>query len=293
MSTTVPPLTREIPFCWTGKTVESYLKTTLRLSRGFIRSLKRTNGIFINGIPVKTSYRFLGGEQLCIVLTPRSQTIQPEILPLEVIYEDPDVIVVNKPAGQLVHPVRNQKTGTLANALVGYWLSLNETASFHPIHRLDKTTSGLVLVAKSSWAHQQLASQLENDRLHRLYLAVCSGRPTRKSALITLPVQETKYVMKRQIAANGKTARTVWRVLRIYPSGALMAVKLHSGRTHQIRVHLSHIGLPLRGDALYGRPDPKIDRPALHAVRLRFIHPRTGDRIKLTAPIPRDFLSLI
>ena len=293
MSTTAPPLTIVIPPYWAGRTVESYLKTELHFSRGFIRSLKRTNGIILNGSPVRTVSRLTGGAILNIILAPLPQQIEPQILPLDIIYEDSDVIVVNKPAGLLVHPVRTQNDGTLANALTGYWLSRHEAASFHPIHRLDKTTSGLVLVAKSPWAHQQLARQLESDSLHRFYLAVCVGNPGRTSANITLPVQETPYVMKRAIAAEGKAARTVWRVIRTFPSAVLLGVKLHSGRTHQIRVHLSHVGHPLWGDPLYGAADCLINRPALHAVRLHFTQPRTGESIKLTAPLPQDILSLI
>jgi 23S rRNA pseudouridine1911/1915/1917 synthase len=236
------------------------------------------------------------------------QSIHPEIMSLSILYEDNDLIVLNKPVGQVVHPVRNYQNGTLANGLIAHWQQTGEnSATFHPVHRLDRLTSGLVLIAKSPWAHQQMALQLANNQMRRLYSAVCKGIPSRSTGKITLPVQrfnsqnkatsiETEEFfpgVKWIVYPGGKPCATRYRVLQTSKEASLIAVKLLTGRTHQIRTHFSHLGFPLWGDSLYGNPGPEINRPALHAVRLTFNHPCTFKKIKLEAEIPSDFHRLL
>lgn len=293
MTETIPPLNIIIPPEWNGRTVDSFLRQKMLFSRTFIRQLKKTNGILVNENPVWTNYRLQTTEQLKIIFQPATQAIIPQSLPLDIIYEDPDLIVINKRPGMLVHPVHNQTEGTIANALLGYWQDRNSSASFHPVHRLDKLTSGLVLIAKSAWAHQQLALQLHDGTFHRLYLAICHGVPERLHSKITAPLKETQYVMRREVAAEGKPSSTVYHVLKGFKTASLVAVRILSGRTHQIRVHFHHIGHSLWGDPLYGEDDPLFPRPALHATRVVFTHPRTGKRVRLQVDLPEDIQLLL
>lgn len=293
MTINPPQLEIEIPEYWAGRTVQSYLRSELHLSRTQIRVLKETDGILIDSQLVWTSYRLQGGENLVLIITPLKQNITPEQITLEIVYEDPDLVVVNKPAGMVVHPVGVYKTGTLANALVYHWLNNSEAASFHPVHRLDRLTSGLILVAKNPWSHQQLARQIEAGLFHRLYLAVCCGTPPRISAKLTAPLKRAEIGLTWEVAKEGISAITRFRVLHHSATSSLLAVRLFTGRTHQIRVHLAHLGIPLRGDLLYGCPESSFFRPALHAVRLVFKHPRSNRKIKLTVDPPDDFLQQI
>jgi 23S rRNA pseudouridine1911/1915/1917 synthase len=332
----------EIPRNWAGHNLSTFLRSGLSLSRTRIRVLKKNNGIFIDGFPVWVSYKLKGGEFLELIFPRPDQYIHPESLAISIIYEDDDIIVVDKPPGQVVHPVKEYQSGTLANALIEHWRQTGDPATFHPVHRLDRMTSGLVLIAKSSWVHQQMASQLEERHFHRLYLAVCKGAPPGTSGRINLPV--ARYVgndsnsfsanfdcyeitqitpngmyekpapvstgvrwtvdsngkpapvsagVKWTVDPNGKPAITRYRILGKGTERSLLALKLFTGRTHQIRVHLSHLGFPLWGDPLYGHMEPDFTRPALHAIRLCFTHPRTRKKMKFRAEIPPDFHFLL
>lgn len=320
----------EIPGEWAGRPLSAFLRNHLNLSRTRIRVLKKTNGLFINHNPVYVSYQLQGGEFLELVFPRPDQSIRPEALSLSIVYEDDDLIVVDKPAGQVVHPVKDYQSGTLANALIEHWrLTGADFATFHPVHRLDRLTSGLVLIAKSSWVHQQMDHQLGHHNFHRLYLAVCTGIPPKTSGRINLPVARevpktldtnrildrgqaptvtdksglpdgpkgepapVLYGVKWAVDPRGKPAVTRFRILKKSKDRCLIALKLFTGRTHQIRIHLSHIGFPLWGDSLYGEPEPDFNRPALHAVQIRFIHPRTREKIKFRADIPSDFNLLL
>lgn len=315
----------EIPREWVGRTLATFLRNHLNLSRTRIRVLKKNNSIFINNNPVWVSYQLQGGEFLELIFPRPDQNIRPEVLALSIIYEDDDLIVVDKPVGQVVHPVKNYQSGTLANALIEHWQQIGaDSATFHPVHRLDRLTSGLVLIAKSPWVHQQMACQLDNQHFHRLYLAICKGVPSQTSGRINLPVARqispepdfgaTMCIcndlpaasvdiqgkpspvtpgVKWTVDAQGKPAITRYRILKKFPDRSLIALKLFTGRTHQIRIHLTHLGFPLWGDSLYGNPEPDFNRPALHAVRLSFRHPRTRQKIKFQADIPPDFHLLL
>jgi pseudouridine synthase, RluA family len=286
-------LSFDIASRWAGRTVESFLQHELHLSRSYIRALKKCDGIMINSKPVWISERLNGGEHLTIALAPADQHILPEALPLTIIYEDNDLIVINKAAGMVVHPVGPHKSGTLANALVYHWQTTNQMASFHPVHRLDRFTSGIITVAKNPWAHQQLSRQVDSGKFHRLYLAICQGAPSKKSAKISAPLKLTGQGFRWEVADEGKPAITRYRVLKETPQFALIAVKLFTGRTHQIRAHFAHLGNPLWGDALYNPNRSTHLRPALHAVRLTFIHPRFMTRCRFTAPLPEDLQRIL
>ncbi len=285
-------LTFNISSNWKGRTIDSFLRNQMRLSRRILRSLKKEGGIQIDGQVVPAWRQLDGGEQLELYLPLVKQNINPEPLPLAIIYEDQDLVVVDKPPGMLVHPVKKFQSGTLANALLYRWRAAGESFSFHPIHRLDRLTSGLVLIAKNQWIHQQLSLQLGSDEISRLYLAFCKGKIMSVSGKINAPIKDQDDSALRIIEADGKPAITRYRVIQTTEYSALLAVKLYTGRTHQIRVHLSHLGYPLWGDPLYGSPDPNLARTALHAVSISFTHPRLGRRIKLKSELPADLKML-
>lgn len=292
-----PPLHLTILPAWEGRTVESVLRQELHLSRRQIIALKKNNGLFLGGNPVRAKtvlQSFHQGEELLIRFPlPPPPTLSGEKMDLAVLYEDPDLIVVNKPAGLLVHPVRFHLTGTLANGLIYHWQSKGEHAAVHPVHRLDQSTSGILLIAKNSWAHQQLSLELQRGAVHRLYLAVTEGTPPRECGLINAPIKRETVGIKRVVAPDGQPALTRYRVLRRSDRAALLLVRLITGRTHQIRVHMAALGVPLWGDPLYGRADPAFPRPALHAVSLSFRHPRDRRRLKLKAALPADLRKLV
>ncbi len=282
-----------IPAVWAGRTLESFLRNELHLSRGYIRVLKKSLAIELNSQPVWVTHRLQGGEKLAIKLIPLEQDIVPEALPLAIIYEDDDVVVINKAAGMVVHPVGAHKNGTMANALVHHWLNTHQSASFHPVHRLDRFTSGVIVIAKNPWAHQQLSLQVDAGHFHRLYLAICQGAPPQKSAKISTPLKLAGEGFRWEAASDGKPALTRYRVLQLTPGTSLIAVKLLTGRSHQIRAHFAYLGIPLYGDAVYDKSGSENLRPALHAVRLTFIHPRFHTRLQFTAPLPEELEKLL
>jgi 23S rRNA pseudouridine1911/1915/1917 synthase len=283
-----------IPDAWRGKTVDAFLRQQVALSRSRIRALKKYDAIWLDGRPVWVNRVLTGGEQLVLqIVTPCEQPqIVPEPLPLTLLYEDQDLVVVDKPAGMVVHPVKKHQSGTLANALIYHWQARSENVSFHPVHRLDRLTSGVIVIAKNAWAHQQLDRQIASRTIKRLYLAICQGVPQPASAKISAPIQSFLETPRREISINGKPATTRYRVLRQSPQAALLAIKLFTGRTHQIRVHLAYLTHALWGDPLYGQPKAAFPRPALHAMQIAFIHPRSGVPLKFKAPIPEDFRNL-
>jgi 23S rRNA pseudouridine1911/1915/1917 synthase len=287
-------LTLTIPAEWRGKTVEAFLRGPVGLSRTRIRALKKYDAIFLNEHPVRVNNLLSGGEQLRVrIATPYPQPqIIPEAIPLALLYEDQDLVVVDKPSGMVVHPVKKHQSGTLANALVNHWQSGPENVAFHPVHRLDRLTSGAIVIAKNAWAHQQLDRQIAAGKLKRLYLAISQGIPQPASAKITASIQSVPETPRREINIAGKPAVTRYRVLANTPDAALLAVKLFTGRTHQIRVHLAYLGHALWGDPLYGQPQADFTRPALHATRIAFFHPRSGRLLRFTAPLPQDFRDL-
>lgn len=278
-------------------TVKGVLTRQLGMSRLLIRRLKATDGIYLNGAPVRVSHPAREGDELELRLPEApSPKVDPEPVPLDILYEDADLIALNKAPGIVVHPTHGCYHGTLANGLAHYLRSGREIAGIHPVHRIDRETSGLVVFAKHSYAHQQLAGQLEEFKLDREYLAIASGLLEQDHGVIEAPIARRPgpggY---REIAGHGQPATTRYRVLARSTTAqeTLVSLRLETGRTHQIRVHLQAMGHPLLADKLYGTPHEVLNRQALHARTLSFRHPRTQELMRLLAPLPPDLSTYV
>jgi len=261
------------------------------LSRSRIQELIRDGRVKVGGTAVtKPAHRLRGGELIEVEVTPKPPPeVVPTPLPLKVVYEDEDLLVIDKPAGLVVHPGAGHHADTLANALVAY-MGWAPTPGERPgiVHRLDKDTSGLMVAAKNEAAHRRLQTDLKARRFKKGYLALVEGRLTPPEGVIDAPVGRDPRRRTRMAVGTGRSAVTRYRVLQYLTGATLVEVWPETGRTHQIRVHFSSLGHPLAGDALYGRPCPTLNRHFLHAFYLGFPHPRTGRWLEFTSPLPPE-----
>jgi len=227
---------------------------------------------------------------------PEPTEVCPQDIPLDVVYEDDDVIVVNKPKGLVVHPAPGHPDGTLVNALLHHCgSSLSGIGGvLRPgiVHRIDRDTSGLIIAAKNDFAHQKLAAQLLDHTLARTYECIVAGNLKEGSGTVDAPIGRCPADRKKQaVVPDGRRAVTHWEVVARYPGFTHVRCRLETGRTHQIRVHMAYLGHPILGDTVYGakKPVPGLQGQCLHAVGLRFIHPRTGKPVELSCPLPEEF----
>lgn len=271
------------------------LAAKFTLSHSLTVKLKQQHKIKVNGRVCRTNYLVQAGDLVTIDLALEEENeIIPEALPIDIIYEDADFLVVNKPAGMAIYPAKWNGRGTLANAVTYYWQQAGQRTRFRPINRLDKDTSGLILIGNSQFAHQALFQQLREHRLKRYYLALVEGVLSKDAGRIDQPIAlERADRRKRIIRPDGQKAVTHYQVLARSANCTWLFLRLETGRTHQIRVHLSSLGHPICGDPLYGRESPWVSRQALHASILRFVHPRTKAEVTLCAPLPADFKAAI
>lgn len=257
--------------------------------------------VTLDGRPLKKNARLQPGDTV-LLTPPQPQPIglAPQDIPLDVAYEDGDVIVVNKPVGMVVHPAPGHPDGTLVNALLyhcGNSLSgINGELRPGIVHRIDRDTSGLIIAAKNDRAHLSLAAQLQDHSLFRLYHAVAVGGFKEDSGTVTAPIARHRTDRKRMaVSPDGREAVTHWQVVDSQNGLTHLACRLETGRTHQIRVHLAHIGHPLLGDTVYGakKPVPGLVGQCLHAAQLTFTHPSTGERLTVAAPLPDWFTAVL
>jgi 23S rRNA pseudouridine1911/1915/1917 synthase len=278
-----------------GMRVDQFVVAQLpRLSRARVQSLLRSGHITINGAGTKASMRVRMGDLVHVGEPPLMQAgIEAQGIPLEVLYEDNDLIIVDKPAGIVVHPAAGNRDGTLVNALLYHCNELSGVGGVERpgiVHRLDKDTTGCLVAAKNDAAHGSLTRQFAGREVSKIYLALVDGRFAKGSGEISAPIgRHPIHRQKMAVVERGRAARTTWRVLRELPVGSLIECTLHTGRTHQIRVHLKHIGHPLLGDDVYGKRS-SFPRQMLHAWKLAFIHPSTGQLVSFKSPIPADFV---
>lgn len=254
--------------------------------------------VLVDGKKASKSLRLAGGETVTVELPPPEVSeALPEDIPLDVVYEDGDVIVVNKPRGLVVHPAPGHPGGTLVNALLnrcGDSLS-GVGGVLRPgiVHRIDKDTSGLIIAAKNDFAHGRLSAQLQDHTLARIYECIVVGNLREDSGTVDAPLGRSPADRKKQaVVQGGRRAVTHWEVIARYPGFTHVRCHLETGRTHQIRVHMAHLGHPILGDTVYGakKPVPGLQGQCLHAAGLRFLHPRTGQPVELTCPLPEEFL---
>ena len=281
-----------------GCEVNTLLRRHLGLSGTVLRRIKwLEDGILLDGERVTVRRRVAEGQTLSVRLTDPAPTsgVVPAEGPLDLVYEDEDLVVVNKAPGILVHPGHGHFDDTVGNFLMWHYRQTGEESDFHPVHRLDKGTSGLLVVAKHPHSQEKLKNQLHTGDFRRVYLAVCDGAPPEAEGVIDAPIGVVDgSLMARQVRPDGQSARTRYRVVERFPHRSLVELELDTGRTHQIRVHMAHIDCPLTGDFLYGREDKAlISRPALHSAHLEICHPITGERLTFTAPLPEDMARLL
>ncbi|MFO7289131.1 MAG: RluA family pseudouridine synthase [Bacillota bacterium] len=285
----------KIPPDWDGKKVEEVLRGPLALSNRMINRLTRCRGIRLNGRMPWLGRRVKKGDRLRVAVRPLERSdLVPEPVPFGLLYEDADLMVVDKPAGVNVHPVHPGETGTLTHGILYHWQSQGFEGRVRPVHRLDRDTTGVLLIAKNAYMHQLLDRQLKNRSIGRIYLAIVQGRLTRETGAIRLPIgRDPTHPLRRRVAEDGAEAITLYRVLASTEQASLIEARLETGRTHQIRVHFAHLGHPLWGDRLYGGPGKLIGRHALHAERLSFTHPLKEEKMTFSAPPPQDFARLM
>lgn len=287
-----------------GKRLDSFLaeKNTANYTRSFIGKMIEENLVLYNGKPSKASTKIKTGDRIELFeKEPEPLAVKGEEIPLEIIYEDDDLMVINKPRGMVVHPAPGHTSGTLVNAVLSHagesLSSINGVLRPGIVHRIDKDTSGLILVCKNDFSHKALAKQLEEHSITRRYHAICSGRLKEEQGTVSAPIGRDEKNRKQQAInyKHGKEAITHYRLLENLQNASLLECRLETGRTHQIRVHMKSIGHPLLGDPLYG---PKknlyaIKGQALHAMVLGFVHPRSGEYMEFSADYPEDFQKLL
>ena len=286
-----------------GKRIDSFIPMVQEdISRSMVQKLIEQKNIKVNGKETKHSYKLKLNDEIEIFVPEAKEiNLKAQDIPLNVIYEDNDIIVINKPKGMVVHPANGNPDGTLVNAVMNKCKdSLSGIGGeIRPgiVHRLDKDTSGAIIVAKNDKAHIALSEQLKNHEVKKTYLALVRGIIKENEATINMPIARSKKDRKKMdVDKDGKEAITHFKVLGRYKNKyTLLQINLETGRTHQIRVHLSHIGYPIRGDEVYsnGKNEWNISGQCLHAWKLEFIHPITGKKISLEAEIPEYLKNII
>lgn len=276
-----------------GERLDRYLVERSELSRSQLQRLIGEGLVTVNGRPAKAGLRLAPGDQIRAEFAPPpAPQALPQALPLAVIYEDSDVLVINKPPGLTVHPAPGHPDRTLVNALLAHFPEIARlSGSLRPgiVHRLDKDTSGVMVVAKHAVALQHLAHEIKERRVTKKYLALVEGQLSPPRGLVDAPIgRDPSHRQRMAVVADGREAYTRYRVLQSYPDHTLVEAELVTGRTHQIRVHFAAIGHPVVGDTRYGRPSPLVRRQFLHAQVLGFRLPSSNTPVEFTAPLPPD-----
>ena len=275
-------------------------------SRGTFQRLIVSGDVLVNDQPTKATHHPRAGEEISILWPePVTAEAQPENIPLKILFEDEQLIVLNKPAGMVMHPAAGHATGTLVNALLYYCAGklsgIGGVARPGIVHRLDKDTSGCLVVAKDDSTHHALSTQFADRKTIKIYQALVCGHPPKTKCTVNAPIARHPIHRKKMaVMERGRTARTDLRVVEVLNGSALVEATLHTGRTHQIRVHLQHLGCPVIGDPVYGGRTARhfqqathyeAPRQMLHAVSLGFIHPVSGKKLTVESPLPEDFVN--
>ena len=284
-----------------GERIDKFLAQKLDKSRSLVQKLIKDELVLVNGEVVKTNYSVADGDEIDVkqLDVVDNTNIIPQPMDLDIVYEDDDLLVINKPSGLVVHPAPGHYQDTLVNGLLAYSNKLSDiNGEFRPgiVHRIDKDTSGLLVVCKNNESHEELANQLSDKTLFRQYLAIVHGEIEEDEGEIIAPIgrDPRDRVKMAVVAKNSKDAQTNFKVLERYDHYTLVSCNLLTGRTHQIRVHFDFINYPLVGDPLYGiKPTIDTKGQALHAYKLGFIHPRSGEYMEFEAKPPQEFVDTL
>ncbi len=281
-----------------GRKIREYLKEEMGLSSRFIRGSAMGQRILVNNTPVRMNYVLKENDNISISLNKKeSQNIEPEKIDIDIVYEDSEIIVVNKGPNMVVHPTKRYQSGTLANALLYYFKETGQDCIVRLVSRLDMDTSGLIIIAKNQYAHMELSNNMQRNEIEKRYLALVHGHMEEMEGTIDKPIYrpEIEGNMKRVVDERGQRSITHYKVIERLKGADLVECLLETGRTHQIRVHLTSLGHPIYGDTLYGdESDSEImPRQALHAYGLNFKSPRTKKPLELRAELPNDIKLLL
>lgn len=284
-----------------GERLDKWLSEQLdELTRSAVQKLIDSGEILVNGEKAPKNYKLKGDEEITVALPePEILDVKPQNLPIDIVYEDDDLLVVNKPKGMVVHPAAGNPDGTLVNALLyhceGRLSSINGVIRPGIVHRIDKLTSGLLIVAKNDMSHNKLAEQIKEHSFTREYQAINCGRFKDKTGTIDAPIGRSKYDRKKMCVTdlNSRHAVTHYEVIDEFSQFSLVKFRLETGRTHQIRVHSAYIGHPVLGDEVYGKPFKGLEGQCLHAKMIGFIHPSTGEYMEFDSELPEYFQSTL
>ena len=280
----------------TGERIDSFLSGKTEFTRTRIQQLIKDKNITVNGKATKSSYKIEENDEI-VIEVPEAETteIKPENIKIDIVYEDSDIAVINKQAGLVVHPAHGHYSGTLVNAILYHIKDLSGiNGEIRPgiVHRLDKDTSGLIVIAKNDKVHTTLTEMFQEKKIRKTYLAILKGKLNKSEGKIVTQIGRDKNDRKKMTVIDditkGKNAITNYKVVSQNNLFTLVKVNIETGRTHQIRVHMRHLGYPILGDSVYGRKDNE-KRQMLHAYKLEFLHPVTGDQMEFTGEIPEDF----
>ena len=291
-------LEKSVEKSFEGRKIREYLKEEMGLSSRLIRGAAMDKRISVNNTPVRMNYILKENDDIVINLNKKeSQNIEPEKIDIDIVYEDSEIIVVNKGPNMVVHPTKRYQSGTLANALLYYFKETNQDCIVRLVSRLDMDTSGLIIIAKNQYAHMELSNNMQQNEIDKRYLALVHGHMEQMEGTIDKPIYrpELEGNMKRVVDERGQRSITHYKVIERLKDADLVECLLETGRTHQIRVHLSSLGHPIYGDTLYGdESDSEImPRQALHAYGLNFKSPRTKKPLELRAELPNDIKELL
>ena len=275
--------------------VEEILKKEFDISSRLFTKLVKNKSVFLNGEKVNRNQKAKKGDIITIIIPDEEDTNIPDPdIPIDIIYEDLDLVIINKEPNIVVHPTKGHPYGTILNGMAYYFKEKNIKKKVRFVNRLDMNTSGVLVIAKNSFGHQQMSKQFQEDTVEKRYMTLVDGIVEKDEDTIDLPIErEGEDSIKRIVREDGKRCITRYKVIERYKNTTLLDVKIETGRTHQIRVHLSHIGHAIVGDSLYNTESTLIDRQALHSYYLKFKVPRNGEHKEVKAGLPKDMKNVI
>ncbi len=274
-------------------TVKKAITEEMNISGRLFRKLIKSKSIYVNGKSINKKQELLKNDVVTIFMEDEKDPNKPNDIPLDIIYEDFDILIINKPPNIVVHPTKSHAEGTIVNGVLKYFIEKGIKKKVRLVNRLDMDTSGALVIAKNPFGHQQMAYQFENNIVKKKYIAVVKGKMNKSSGLIDKPILKDNNSIKYSVNKIGKNAITKYNVLKTLDDASVLDVEIKTGRTHQIRVHLEYLGNPIIGDSLYGKSTSLIQRQALHSHYLSFMQPRTGKIMTIEAKLPEDMKRLI